>query len=276
MKKIIIIFSVLLFVISCNDNEKNIAATMKMAEYDATTSRKSFGDVKVQSLQNDNNDDVLIDRKLIKNGNISFEVHDLDATRNRIETLLSTYNGYISSDNEYASEDRISNTLNIRVPSENFDTLLTEISKGVKKFDNKSISIRDVTEQFLDIEARLKNKKELENKYLEILKKANNVREILDVERELSKLREDIEATEGRLQYLQNQISFSTLHVTFYKTQQTSGIGFSEKLSNAFKNGLENINSFFLFFINYWPFFLAFILVFFYFRRKRNNRKKSS
>ena len=73
--------------------------------------------------------------------------------------MVNQNNGYIASDNEYKSSDRISSTISLRVPAEKFDTILSEIAKGVEKFDSKNIRISDVTEQFLDVEARLKTKK---------------------------------------------------------------------------------------------------------------------
>ena len=95
----------------------------------------------------------------------------------------------------------------------------------------------------IDYSAAL-NKKQLEKKYLDILTKAKSVKEILEVEKELGKLREDIESVEGRLKYLQNQVSFSTLSINFYKTESNSS-GFGKRISNGFSNGFENLKSFF-------------------------------
>jgi len=187
--------------------------------------------------------------------------------------LVNQNNGYIASDNEYKSSDRISSTISLRVPAEKFDTILSEIAKGVEKFDSKNIRISDVTEQFLDVEALLKTKKALEAKYLEILKKAKTVSEILDVERELGNLRSDIESTEGRLKYLQNQISFSTLNITFYKQIAASETSFIGKISKAFKKGFENVKDFFLYLINIWPFIIILLILFFYVRKRRLRTK---
>ena len=159
-----------------------------------------------------------VSRKLIKNGRIIFESEDLNKTKSQVLLLVKKYKGYISSDRQNDYDNRINNHLKIRIPSQNFDTILSGISKEVKEFDTKEITISDVTEEFLDIEARLKNKKELEKRFLEILQKAKTVKEILDVEKEIGQLREDIESAEGKLKYLQNQVSFSTLDVSFYKT----------------------------------------------------------
>ncbi len=272
MKKIILFLSIILLIVSCgNSNEKMNFGDAKMVEsmqFDAATSRKSK-----TTNQQLKKPQVNSQRKLIKTGNITFETKDIDVTRRIIIDLVNQNNGYVASDNQYKSDDRVSVTISIRIPADKFDSILDEIAKGVEKFDSKNIRISDVTEQFLDIEARLKTKKTLELKYLEILKRARTVREILDVERELGKLRSDIESTERRLKYLQNQVSFSTLNITFYKQNSTSEASFIGKVSKAFKTGFENIKDFFLYMINIWPFIIILFLVFFYLRKRRLRTK---
>ena len=216
-----------------------------------------------------------IERKLIKEGQVEFETDDLHAARKIIIQSIEKNKGYVSSDQEYKSEGRNSNTLIIRVPAKNFDQLLADATKNVTKFDSKHIEVKDVTEEFLDIQARLKTKKELENRYLELLKKANTVTEILEVERQRGELRSEIESIEGRLKYLESQVSLSTLTMTFYQTvpNQTE---FGNKFKNGFKTGWDNLIWFFVFLINIWPFVLIGFGLLFGIRswRKRKNYKK--
>lgn len=269
MKKLIAFLGILLLTISCSDNSPNDSLVMGEMNLMRNSGSGTLDEIVVTSRDNK----PVIERKLIKTGNITFEVKELEATRKSIVGLVKQYKGYISNDREYKSSDRLSNTLSVRIPEEKFDVLLKEISKGVDKFDNKSVNISDVTEQFLDTEVRLKTKKALEAKYLEILKKAKTVREILDVERELGKLRGDIESTEGRLKYLQNQVSFSTLNITFYKQIAASETSFIGKISKAFKTGFENVKDFFLYLINIWPFIIILFILFFYLRKRRLRTK---
>jgi hypothetical protein len=227
--------------------------------YEQDSKSMDFGEMRMddeeQQIVEPNNE---IQRKLIKNGEIEFESENIIDTRKDIFKAIEKFKGYSSSDNEYKNSYEISNTLIIRVPSENFDNLLNEITIGVTRFDRKEITIKDVTAEFLDIEARLKTKKELENRYLEILKKANTVTEILEVEKQIGDLRSDIESIEGRLKFLNNQVSFSTLNVRIYETisEQTE---FGKKFKNGFKNGWENLILFFVFLVNIWPFILIII-----------------
>ena len=201
------------------------------------------------------------ERKLIKEGTVGFETNDLSATRKMVLDAVDKYKGYVSSDSEYKSTGRVSNTLDIRVPSDKFDALLADATKGVEKFDSKEIQIKDVTEEFLDIEARLKTKKQLEFRYLELLKQAQNVTEILAIEKQIGSLRSDIESIEGRLNYLKDQVSFSTLSITFYQRVSTPS-EFGQKFKDGFGNGWDNLIWFFVILTNLWPFILIIIALF--------------
>lgn len=244
----IIAITILISLSSCNN-------------YDADSKAMELGEMSMdleteQSLAP--NTEIQIERKLIKNGDIEFESKNLGDTRKNIFKAIDKYKGYSSSDNEYKSSHEISNTILIRVPSENFDKLLNEITIGITKFDRKEITVKDVTSEFLDIEARLKTKKELENRYVEILKKANTVSEILEVEKQIGELRSEIESIEGRLKLMSNQISLSTLQIRVYEPIPTS-TEFGNQFKSGFKNGWENLISFFVFLVNIWPFILIII-----------------
>lgn len=196
-----------------------------------------------------------VERKLIKEGRVEFETGNLNTTRKTIFETVSKYKGYVSSDQEYKSPGRKSNTVVIRVPADNFDNLLNDATKGVDKFESKEINVKDVTEEFLDIQARLKTKKELEWRYIDLLKQAKTVTEILEIERQIGELRADIESVEGRLKYLQDRVSFSTLTMTFYETTPNETV-FGQKFKNGFTNGWDNLIWFFVVLTNIWPFIL--------------------
>ena len=271
MKKIYLLASILLLSVACTDssNQTNFDT---LAEVESVDSKMGFAAAKrsysSKPFPAKNNQ---FQRKLIKTGNLNFETQDLSKTKTTIEGLVKSFNGYIANDNEYKSYDRISNNISLRIPANKFDEFIVEISKGVEKFDSKNINISDVTEQFLDVEARLKTKKALESKYLEILKKAKTVKEIIEVEREIGKLRGDIESAEGRLKYLSDQVSFSTLNISFYK-KISSESSFTKKLKNALKDGYDSIKSFFIFLVGIWPLVIILLVAFLWYRRRRKKR----
>lgn len=199
--------------------------------------------------------DETVGRKLIKEGRVEFKTDDLNSTRETIFEAVKKHKGYVSSDQEFKSPGRKSNTVIIRVPADNFDSLLSDATQGVKRFESKEINVKDVTEEFLDIQARLKTKKELEQRFIDLLKVAKNVTEILEIEKQIGELRSDIESIEGRLKYLQNRVSFSTLTMTFYETIPNE-TDFGQKFKNALKNGWDNLIWLFVGLTNIWTFIL--------------------
>ena len=220
----------------------------------------------------------IVDRKLIKEGTISFETDDSKETKKIINQVTKSLNGYLSADNEYSNDYQIHHTLTIRVPSENFDKLLVNISKSINEIDDQNITVKDVTEEYVDVQARLRAKKIVEKRYLELLSKAHSVGDVLQVENELARLREQIESTEGRLRYLKNQVSLSTLQITFYQTlDHEADFEFLNKLMDGFGNGFKGLLWFFVGLINVWPILLFFgLLTWFVVRLVKKSAKKKS
>lgn len=221
-------------------------------------------------------DSKVIEQKIIKTGDIRFETNDLGATYNQMITAVKKHNAIIQNDTEGKDYGSVFRKIMVRVPSKNFDLFLNDISKGVVYFDNKEISSQDVTEEYIDIDARLKAKKVLESRYLELLKKANKVSEMLEIEKQLSAIREEIEAKEGQLRYMQSQISMSTISIEFYKTVANEGgatISYGSKVWNAIASGFNGISSFFIGILSIWP-FLIILAAAVYYIRKRFKKKK--
>ena len=217
-----------------------------------------------------------VEQKIIKTGNLRFETQELEKTRTRIVAAVKKAGGYIQSDNSGKNYDSHYQNLTIRVPSQQFDTVFTEIGEGVAYFDEKTVSQRDVTEEFVDIQARLKAKRALEERYLALLVKAKNVQEMLSIERELANIREEIESREGRLKYLQSQVSESTIHISFYKTTVETGVttSYGTKILNALKGGWNGVSVFFLGLLHLWPFLILVGAGVFFIRRYVRKKKK--
>jgi len=213
-----------------------------------------------------------VERKLIKQGRVEFETDKLQDTRERILAAVAKYEAYISSDQENKWGERINHTVVIRVPAKNFDQLLAEATQGVRKFDMKEITVTDVTEEFLDVNARLNTKKELELRYLELLKQARTVSEMLEIERELGNIRADIESMQGRLNYLQDQVSLSTLTITYYETVSDQD-AFGRRVGEGLGKGWDNLKDFMVGLVNIWPFILLIFAALVLWRRRRRKAR---
>ncbi|WP_055436172.1 DUF4349 domain-containing protein [Lacinutrix algicola] len=215
-------------------------------------------------------------QKIIKESYLEFKTNDLDKTFDNIQRYVKQNNGVIQNDNASKNYNRSIRTLIVRVPTNGFQNTIDSISRSVEYFDSKSISSKDVTEEFIDLEARLGAKRVLETRYLQLLSKAKNVKEMLEIERELSSIREEIEAKQGRLKYLSNRVALSTINVTFYKTTTSSKItqSYGSKMGKALKSGFNGLSYFFLGVLNIWPFLILLSIGIFFIRKWYKKKMK--
>jgi len=257
---------VIIFLTSCGSKNMGPSSGFEMEPSPKTVSDKNTSQSKQLKP---------VERKLIKEGHIEFETDDIHTTELNVTKAIETYDGYIASDQSHNRSGRKTNTLVIRVPAKNFDLLLNEVTKGVKRFETKQIQVKDVTEEFVDVEARLKTQKELEDRYLELLDQAKTVTEMLEIEQQIGNLRSEIESVEGRLQYLQSQVDYATLNLTFFE-QVPRDNKFVKQFKRGFKNGWENLIWFFVGLVNVWPFLFIAIALFWVIRRYRRKRKAKS
>jgi hypothetical protein len=217
-----------------------------------------------------------IPQKIIKVASLRFETDDLDDTFKQIQTAITANKATVQNDSEGKDYSSVYRNLTIRVPSKNFDAFISSVSKGVSYFDRKDISSEDVTEQYIDLTSRLSTKRKLEARYLEILQKATKISEILEIEKQVSAIREEIEAKEGQLKYLENRVSESTVSIEFYKTiAQKEGVktSYGSKIWTAIKSGFFSLSEFLISILSIWPFIIVFCILA-YFIRKRFKRKK--
>ena len=232
-----------------------------------------------KKLMVDESSEEIIEQKIIKTAQLRFEASNPEETHKNILALTQQFKGFIQSDNAGKNYNQLYRNMVIRVPTEKFQPFIDSLSKGVPYFDQKDISRQDVSEEFVDLEARLKAKRELENRYLELLRQAKNVKEMLEIERELSVIREEIEAKQGRLNYLQNKVSLSTVNIEFYKQTAETGItlSYGQKIVNALKGGWDGVSVFFLGLLYLWPLFVFALIGILVLRRfLRRSKKRAS
>lgn len=251
-----ILFTFLVVMAGCagpEDKSSNLAFERSPEEQPSYTSGDDYDELEeIPTTQQPVN----ISRKLIKNGTLEFETEDLQKTMTSINQAAQSVGGYIANEHSTANHSQFWNTVTVRIPSSAFDNFITQISRGVQKFDKREIKSQDVTEEFMDLEARIAAKKKLEQRYLEILKTANTVKDILQVETEAGKIREEIERAEGRLRFLKNQTSMSTVNIGFYKTTEvisTADNTFISSVKDGLMNGVNIIEIIVLGLINIWP-----------------------
>ena len=216
--------------------------------------------------------DTAIQRMLTKEGTLRWETGDVVKTHAVILAQSKKYNAYVSNDNQTRDDYQTTTRMELRIPSDKFDEFISGIEKDVTKFDEKRIEVLDVTEEYIDISARMKTKKELEQHYYNLLKQTKNVAEVLLVEEQLNTVRADIESAEGRLKYLKDKVNMSTLHLTFYETT-SAPVGFFGEIGKSFVSGWKGFLYFILGIISAWPIVLVVSGFLFWLIRRRRNKK---
>jgi hypothetical protein len=225
-------------------------------------------------------DDPKIEKKIIRTGRLTLKTRELEDSRLRLDSLATELGGYIASESYNDQEHQRSYNISYRIPAEKFNDFLHTVESGKEKMESKTINVNDVTMQYYDISIRLENEKELEKRYLNLLNRANSVKDILEIEEKLNRNRQEIESKEGRLRYLDNQVSYSTLNIYLYQKKEIryepeERDGFGQRLLKSLHNGWLGFVDVILFILKLWPLWLIAGSVWWLILRLRRRRKET-
>ncbi len=214
--------------------------------------------------------------KIIKDGTMTVRSENIDSSKFQIDILLHHLDGYYETESLEHYDQRSVYQLVIRVPSAEYDKLLSGLEKGGDKVEAKNIKARDVTEEYNDVQTQLKNKKAYLERYLQLLAQAKNIEEILMIEEHIRPLQNDIERHLGRLRYLDDRVGYSTLSVQLYQEFKNvppvvAEDGFWFRLGQSFKSGWTHVVNFIINTIAVWPQLIVFIALFWFIRRRRQS-----
>ncbi|MBL6446297.1 DUF4349 domain-containing protein [Fulvivirga sp. 29W222] len=216
-----------------------------------------------------------VERKVIKTANVNMQVENLDSAKSNIDNIIKQFNAYVNTDNRTNNNYRLSLEMTIRVQQDQLGALLKKIITQASFVYTNNINAQDVTEEFVDLKIRLKNKRAVEEQYREILKKAHKVEDILKVENELRMIREEIEAKEGRLNFLNSQVNMSTIHLSAYQdiytASQAPSKSFWLKMTDGFSGGWDLLKGFIIGVTYLWPFLLMTSIIIFLLRKRFKN-----
>lgn len=183
---------------------------------------------------------------IIRTGQASLEVDSLELAMGRVQTLARSAGGFIANSQMQAgAAQQRAATLEIRVPSARFDDLLNGLAP-IGKVEYVNVSAQDVGEEFTDITARVANARRLEQRLIELLAtRTGKLSDVLDIERELARVREEIERMEGRLRYLKAHVATSSLTVTVHEPAPVVGeTGSGGVIGEAFRDAWRNFVNF--------------------------------
>jgi len=244
---------------ACQQAEQSFAQPSKTAEYELEED---------MFMDEQHSQTPVSARKIIKNAEIRFQVNELKQSTAEIEAYVTKVNGFIAQSESDQSEYRKNQYMTIRIPGNELDAFIDMLEKKAIYLDYNRISSRDVTEEFMDIETRLEIKKEVRDRYIDILRnRAQTVAEVLDAEEKIRVIQEEIESAEGRLKFLSNQVALSTVQVSMYqKVPYQDRPTLSQKplwlrVKNSFIAGWVLIQDMIVGFIGIWPIILIFGLL---------------
>jgi len=157
------------------------------------------------------------ERMIIWTGDVSLIVKDAEDSLDKVEALAKDLGGYVVNSSSWYQDDQLRARLTIRVPSGEFDAAMERLKDLAIKVENRNVSTQDVTEEYTDLNARLRNLEATETELFELLtevrERTGKAEDILAVHRELSYIREQIEQIKGRMQYLEKMTAMATINI---------------------------------------------------------------
>jgi Domain of unknown function (DUF4349) len=177
-------------------------------------------------------------RMVIKSATFQCEVADYDKTFADIQRITEQAGGYVVASTVHNPDAGTKGgTVMLRIPSDHFEATLQDLKSLASTVETETIEGNDITEEFYDLTARLDNKLKAEKRFQEILRSAKTSREILEVERALMDVREDVERLEGRKRFLADQTDLSTIRMSMHEPRPLMVAG-TDKFWTRFKRGL--------------------------------------
>lgn len=154
-------------------------------------------------------------RKLVRNATAELEVVSFDESVQKITAFAAEEKGYVSTTSSEKQENgKLRGEIVVKVLPDNLDRFLGKL-RGIGELKNQALTTEDVTKAYFDTESRLKNARLMEQRLIEILKtKSKDVADLLEVEKELGRVREEIETMQGELKFMDSQIAFATVTIT--------------------------------------------------------------
>ena len=225
-----------------------------------------------------------VDRKIIRDANLTIEVASTTEAQQRVTSIAETLGGFVVTSEARQRQDSepakrtLDIKLVIRVPSGQFNAALEQIEKLATNLPERNVTGQDVTEEFIDLDARLTTQKALELQFLDIMKQAKKVNDALEVQSQIADVRTEIEKLEGRRRFLESKSSLSTITVNIHTPTPivVTASGFTYTIREALSDSIDVATGIVLFFIRFaivmTPIFVLLILpaglIALYFRRR--------
>jgi hypothetical protein len=242
--------------------DKEVAATAATEEQraDVREGAVEFKKVSLDESEKAEETSAAADRKIIRNADLTMEVPSTTDTQHRIVSIAEAHGGFVvtSEAKQRESKEPAQRTLDIRlvvrIPENRFGSALDQIRGLTSNLTEEKVSGQDVTEEFIDLEARIRTQKALEQQFLQIMRQTGKIVDALEVQRQIAEVRSDIERLEGRKRFLENRSSLSTITVNIIAPKPGVVVpttGFRASVSDAVSDSVDVGSGIVLFFVRF-------------------------
>lgn len=223
----------------------------------------------------------LYNPKLIKKGSLTVSSTSIESTKSLIYEFVKKCKGHVVNESFVANDPYSYYQLSLNVQADLFNRFFELIDSAKLVVIAKSFSAEDVTMQYIDNTTRLENKKKLEKRYLELLSKTKDIKDMLDIEEKLENIRSDIESRESQMKVMEKQIAYSKINLKIEKryinlTYEEKN-KYSYKLFLGLEKGWQGIKAAVIFLMSIWPLYIITLGVVYlvkFFRKKRKNQNQ--
>lgn len=294
-KKIFALFLfIVLFVAACSSNHQD--SSDKAVDYESNEivqenydsivaddddSREESGSEAAHEMDNLSTSN----RMIIHQAYLSIVVKDIEEYQLKIEEKVNEYGGYIvNADVSQGDHDRVYGHITVRIPENNFNAFLTDTENQATDVLERSVTGEDVTEQYVDLESRVASKRVVEKRLLEFMDDAKKTEDLLAISNDLAQIQEEIEVIVGKMNYLENQVDYSTVEITMHEDRvvvpdlKNKNLNTWEKTTKQLATSINFIlnagSGLVVFFIGNLPIFIILfvigIVIYLIFKRKMN------
>lgn len=232
MKKVIgliVFLSLILFLSACSSSSKSEESKMSSDSSSADLDSGEPAMEEKSQVSFDNNakqekaaptEIEVPNQMVIYQADLQLRVKKFEETLQNIEEQVIKYGGYISESN--VSKDgieQVSGQITVRIPQKNFQAFLHDAEDQAAEVLQRNLTGTDVTEEYVDLDSRLKSKRVVEERLTSFMQSAQKTEDLLKISADLAAVQEEIETIQGRMKYLENQTSLSTVHIAFYENK---------------------------------------------------------
>lgn len=222
------------------------------------------------------------DKKIIKTASINLEVKDYNNYYSSLREKIKALGGYVAQEEQTQSDYKIENNMVIKVPVDQFDNAVVQLTNA-QKINERKITSQDVTTEVVDTKSRMEAKKQVRLRYMELLGQAKNMQDILSVQSEINNIQEEIESAAGRVEYLNHSSTFSTINLTYYQVLDSAAKdrdgekkpSFGEKVKEALQLGWEIVSNLLIVMITIWPLLIGSFIAYLLYKRFRGSKTKA-